>query len=181
MSEGDEQIRASTATASTVAKAPPPSVYLPPSFLAAVDPYLCVRRRRRTTRTPRPDVPSVPVRRAHDDDDVIEETINTAQRQRVTTGGDYYTWQQERPTWHQRQDNQGCSTYTRLVWQRTTCETQAEWQQHPLWRMCGVCLDLHAAEYWIWNRCCARCAIFLCTVHATELTQPTYIRERQGD
>eukprot|EP00971_Amphidinium_carterae_P235372 4671077-Amphidinium_carterae.1 len=124
-----------------------------------------------------------PVRRALDDTNVNTDNTNVAQRQRVTTGGDYYTRQQEhnRPTWHQRQEDQGCSPYTRLTWQRNTCETQAEWQQHPLWRTCGVCLEFHGAEYWVWNRCCARCAIPLCTIHATELTHPTYIRERVGD
>eukprot|EP00971_Amphidinium_carterae_P076345 1507498-Amphidinium_carterae.1 len=104
--EGEpEQIHSSTATASTVAKAPPPDVYVPPSFLAA-ETYLCVRRRRRgtvTTGTPGPDLPSVPIRRAHEDDNVNADTTNTAQRQRVTTGGDYYTRHQEheRPAWHQ--------------------------------------------------------------------------------
>eukprot|EP00971_Amphidinium_carterae_P226512 4492920-Amphidinium_carterae.1 len=104
------------------------------------------RRRRRATvatGTHVPDVPPVPVRRTRedwtDDADVAADTANIAQRQRVTTGGDYYTTHQEydRPDWHQRHDDQGCSTYTRLVWQHNTCDTQAEWQQHPLWRMCG--------------------------------------------
>eukprot|EP00971_Amphidinium_carterae_P239096 4746502-Amphidinium_carterae.1 len=68
----------------------------------------------------------------------MTDTVNTAQRQRVTTEGDFYTRQQhEEPIWHPRQEDQGCSSYTRLTWQRETCETQATWQQHPLWRMCG--------------------------------------------
>lgn len=169
------------ATGSTsVAKAPPAGVTVPRHAL-------CARRRRPLqrasatgSRDPWTDVPSVPVRRAHDDDTVMSDTANTAQRQRASVEGSYYTRQQsEQPTWHSRQEDQGCTSYTRLTWQRETCETQAHWQQHPLWRMCGVCLEWHAAEFWIWNRVCSRCGIPLCTIHATEVNQPTYIREGQ--
>eukprot|EP00971_Amphidinium_carterae_P199965 3968854-Amphidinium_carterae.1 len=154
-------------------------------MLAAVQTNLCLRRRRREANTATgstgsqiQEVPTAPVRRTREDDVDVN-----GQRQRVTTGGDYYARHQEydRPTWHQRHEDQGHTSYTRLTWQRDTCETQAAWQQHPLWRMCGVCMEYHGQEYWIWNRCCARCAIPLCTVHATEMTHPTYIREREGD
>eukprot|EP00971_Amphidinium_carterae_P164742 3266049-Amphidinium_carterae.5 len=105
----------------------------------------------------------------------------TAQRQRMNPEGDYYTRsqdQQEPATWYQRGDDQGYWNYRNLARQRNTATTKAEWHQHPLRRMCGVCLELHDQPYWIWNRCCARCATFLCTIHATELVTPEYQRER---
>eukprot|EP00971_Amphidinium_carterae_P303544 6031478-Amphidinium_carterae.1 len=93
-------------------------------------------------------IPALAGRRTRDaeaDDD------NTDQRQRVNPDGDYYTRHQnqhDRPEWHQRGDDQRYYTYSSLNRQRNTAVTQAEWQQHPLWRMCGVCLEFHGQEYW---------------------------------
>eukprot|EP00971_Amphidinium_carterae_P024558 484168-Amphidinium_carterae.1 len=185
LSEGEQvQLLSSTAAPAT-AKAPPPSVFVP----AHGNTLLCMRRRRRRAPeaidTPTATAPNWAVRRTRDHADWTEaDTANTAQRQRMNPDGDYYTRQQDqhdRPEWHQRDDDQSYYPYSSLHRQRNTATTQAEWQQHPLWRMCGLCLEFHGQEYWVWNRCCARCAIFLCTIHATEMVHPQYIREREGD
>eukprot|EP00971_Amphidinium_carterae_P007828 154969-Amphidinium_carterae.1 len=111
------------------------------------------------------------------------QELPTAQRQRMNPEGDYYTREpnEEEPTtrWH-RGDNQGYWSYRNLERQRNTATTQAEWHQHPLWRVCGPCLEQYDNQFWIWNRCCARCATFLCSIHGTELVSPTYQREREG-
>eukprot|EP00971_Amphidinium_carterae_P323805 6435326-Amphidinium_carterae.1 len=106
-----------------------------------------------------------------------------AQRQRVNQAGDYNTRQhaeEEHPTrWH-RGANQGYWSYWNLERQRNTATQQAEWHQHPLWRICGPCLEQYDNQFWIWNRCCSRCATFVCSSHATELVSPAYQRKREG-
>eukprot|EP00971_Amphidinium_carterae_P000584 11623-Amphidinium_carterae.1 len=80
---------------STVAKAPPSNVYVPPAAGA----LFCMRRRRRrapeATDTPVPMMPTLAGRRTREDwtdtADTAVDTANTAQRQRVNPEGDYYT------------------------------------------------------------------------------------------
>eukprot|EP00971_Amphidinium_carterae_P152260 3017799-Amphidinium_carterae.1 len=110
--------------------------------------------------------------------------LPTAQRQRMNTDGDYYTRQQDEEEhttarWHRGDDHRFWG-YRNLERQRNTAMQQAEWHQHPLWRMCGPCLAEYDSPFWIWNRCCARCATFLRTSHAVELVTPAYQREREG-